>query len=125
MCICEQIWFDETQLPGIDVTRCSACQHQMRLLVQVYAPLDHQPHDRVLYIWGCNRRRCMRTQGCFRVIRAVQMNEAYARKLKKKNKPKKPPTTNVVSQPVKPSTSIGMGIGVSTSSNGTKSFSVS
>ncbi|RKP07239.1 hypothetical protein THASP1DRAFT_2631, partial [Thamnocephalis sphaerospora] len=60
-------WLDDAQKPDPTVMHCGGCNRQMRLLVQVYVPLDHRPHERVLYVWGCNHRRCMREQGCFRV----------------------------------------------------------
>ncbi|KAI8055884.1 hypothetical protein BDF22DRAFT_617915 [Syncephalis plumigaleata] len=54
------IWFDDTQIPEQRIINCGGCGNPMYLLVQVYAPLDHRPHERVIYVWGCNRRQCMR-----------------------------------------------------------------
>ncbi|RKP23945.1 hypothetical protein SYNPS1DRAFT_17869 [Syncephalis pseudoplumigaleata] len=54
------IWLDEAQKPDRQMVQCGGCGDPMYLLVQLYAPLEHRPHERVIYVWGCNRRQCMR-----------------------------------------------------------------
>ena len=42
---------------------CKNCDEQMFLLFQGYAPLKDSPYERVIYVWGCNRQRCMKRDG--------------------------------------------------------------
>ncbi|KAI8605014.1 programmed cell death protein 2 [Dissophora ornata] len=65
---------------------CEACGKNMYLLLQAYVPLEKSPYDRVVYIWACNQRLCMRKKGSFRVVRALKLNPEYAQKLEKKPK---------------------------------------
>ncbi|KAF9903262.1 hypothetical protein EC991_004034 [Linnemannia zychae] len=66
---------------------CEACGKNMYLLLQAYVPLETSPYDRVVYVWACNQRLCMRQKGSFRVVRALKLNPEYAQKLEKKAKP--------------------------------------
>ncbi|KAG0349353.1 hypothetical protein BG004_007537 [Podila humilis] len=66
---------------------CEACGKQLYLLIQAYVPLEKSAYDRVVYVWACNQRLCMRKKGSFRVARALKLNQEYAQKLEKKAKP--------------------------------------
>ncbi|KAF9932184.1 hypothetical protein FBU30_008739 [Linnemannia zychae] len=72
---------------------CKACGKNMYLLLQAYVPLETSPYDRVVYVWACNQRLCMRKEGSFRVVRALKLNSEYAQKLEKKAKPAVAPVT--------------------------------
>lgn len=80
---------------------CEACGKDMYLLLQAYVPLEKSPYDRVVYVWACNQRLCMRKKGSFRVVRALKLNPEYAQKLDKV----KPSTSQQVpaTTPAKPS----------------------
>ncbi|KAJ1670583.1 hypothetical protein EV182_008118, partial [Spiromyces aspiralis] len=53
-------------------------------LLQIYAPLENSPYDRVLYIWGCNSARCSKLPGSFKVVRGHILNRDYVLKLLRK-----------------------------------------
>ena len=37
----------------------------MYLLFQSYAPLPESAYHRVIYVWACNKRACMKKEGRF------------------------------------------------------------
>ncbi|RCH79884.1 hypothetical protein CU098_000931, partial [Rhizopus stolonifer] len=49
--------------PSSEVCHCKVCRKPMYLIFQSYAPLPDSPYHRVIYVWGCNRRACMRKEG--------------------------------------------------------------
>ncbi|CAG8586430.1 4546_t:CDS:2 [Ambispora leptoticha] len=71
-----------SSMPSFDVAICGNCGKEMFLLFQGYVPLDRSSYDRVIYVWGCNQKRCMRKSGSFRAIRAHQLNKEYAQQLR-------------------------------------------
>ncbi|CAG8495648.1 5661_t:CDS:2 [Acaulospora morrowiae] len=70
-----------------DLIVCNNCGRDMFLLFQGYVPFEDSVYDRVFYVWGCNQHRCMKRPGSFRALRSHRLNEEYARKNQKKNKP--------------------------------------
>ncbi|KAI8867438.1 hypothetical protein GQ42DRAFT_180663 [Ramicandelaber brevisporus] len=69
--------------PNAPFANCDSCSNPMVLLLQASVPLDWSPFDRVLYVWGCNRRKCMGTAGAFKAIRGHAFNKEYAATLAK------------------------------------------
>lgn len=53
-------WLPSTSIPPMSVSICLHCSEQMELLVQIFAPLDDSPFDRLLLVWGCARRPCQK-----------------------------------------------------------------
>ncbi|KAF8938084.1 hypothetical protein BGZ47_008747 [Haplosporangium gracile] len=90
------LWLSEDLPAPSKYGICEACGKNMYLLLQAYVPLETSPYDRVVYVWACNQRLCMRKKGSFRVVRALRLNAEYAQKLEKKAKP----TTPVASAPL-------------------------
>ncbi|KAG0278080.1 hypothetical protein BGZ95_004785 [Linnemannia exigua] len=81
------LWLSEDLPAPSKYGVCEACGKNMYLLLQAYVPLETSPYDRVVYVWACNQRLCMRKKGSFRVVRALKLNQEYAQKLEKKAKP--------------------------------------
>jgi hypothetical protein len=60
------------------------------LIVQIYAPLTdeqvrgREEYDRVLYIWGCPRKKCAKRS--IKAVRALKKNAEWADKLAKRRK---------------------------------------
>ncbi|KAG0277658.1 hypothetical protein BGZ96_002765 [Linnemannia gamsii] len=84
------LWLSEDLPASSKYGVCEACGKNMYLLLQAYVPLESSPYDRVVYVWACNQRLCMRKNGSFRVVRALKLNPEYAQKLEKKAKPAAP-----------------------------------
>ncbi|KAF9146232.1 hypothetical protein BG015_011648 [Linnemannia schmuckeri] len=84
------LWLSEDLPAPSKYGVCEACGKNMYLLLQAYVPLETSPYDRVVYVWACNQRLCMRKKGSFRVVRALKLNPEYAQKLEKKAKPAAP-----------------------------------
>ncbi|CAO3586806.1 unnamed protein product [Absidia cylindrospora] len=61
----------------------------MYLLCQTYVPLPDSVYHRVIYIWACNRRSCMRKEGSFSVVRSHLVDEDYLRAQQQKEAQKK------------------------------------
>ncbi|KAG0004047.1 hypothetical protein BGZ80_008730 [Entomortierella chlamydospora] len=80
-------WLDQDMPAPSKYGICGACGKNLYLILQAYVPLERSPYDRVVYVWACNQRLCMRKNGSFRVIRALKLNPEYAQKLEKKSKP--------------------------------------
>lgn len=53
-------WLPTTSIPPPSVAHCKYCDTPMELLVQIFAPLEKSPYDRVLLAWGCCRPACQR-----------------------------------------------------------------
>ncbi|KAF9288538.1 hypothetical protein BGZ68_000091 [Mortierella alpina] len=81
------LWLEDDRPAPSKYGVCEACGKDMYLLLQAYVPLEKSPYDRVVYVWACNQRLCMRKKGSFRVVRALKLNGEYAQKLEKKSKP--------------------------------------
>ncbi|KAF9985383.1 hypothetical protein BGZ75_003055 [Mortierella antarctica] len=81
------LWLEENRPAPSKYGVCEACGKDMYLLLQAYVPLEKSSYDRVVYVWACNQRLCMRKKGSFRVVRALKLNAEYAQKLEKKSKP--------------------------------------
>ncbi|KAF9103663.1 hypothetical protein BGX29_003080 [Mortierella sp. GBA35] len=81
------LWLSEDLPAPSKYGVCEACGKNMYLLLQAYVPLETSPYDRVVYVWACNQRLCMRKKGSFRVVRALKLNQEYAQRLEKKAKP--------------------------------------
>ncbi|KAF9358614.1 hypothetical protein BGX26_001306 [Mortierella sp. AD094] len=80
-------WLDQDLPAPSKYGVCGACGKSLYLILQAYVPLEKSPYDRVVYVWACNQRLCMRKNGSFRVIRALKLNAEYAQKLEKKSNP--------------------------------------
>lgn len=55
-----QAWLPLKSPPPRTVAQCNFCKQPMELLVQIFAPLEDSPHDRIMLIWGCSRAPCQR-----------------------------------------------------------------
>lgn len=53
-------WLPADSLPPPNVAQCKHCLQAMELLVQVFAPLDDSPFDRIVLVWGCARALCQK-----------------------------------------------------------------
>lgn len=53
-------WLPCKTIPPMSVSICQHCSEQMELLVQIFAPLDDSPYDRLLLVWGCARSVCQK-----------------------------------------------------------------
>jgi pre-rRNA-processing protein TSR4 len=53
-------WLPSTTIPPPNISLCLHCSQQMELLVQIFAPLDESPYDRLLLVWGCARGKCQK-----------------------------------------------------------------
>ncbi|KAL1917565.1 uncharacterized protein VTP21DRAFT_3958 [Calcarisporiella thermophila] len=81
-------WLLPGQAPSGNIIICDYCGNAIFLLLQAYVPLENSVYDRVIYVWGCNRKQCMRRDRSFRVLRAHRMDEEYAQQLARKEKEK-------------------------------------
>ncbi|KAI9203478.1 programmed cell death protein 2 [Polychytrium aggregatum] len=84
------VWFDSNILPDPEWARCGICGEPLHLVTQILAqlPSKSNQHDRVFYIFGCNKRACSIQPQSWKAIRSIK---ALKPKPKKKNKtPKKP-----------------------------------
>ncbi|KAF9970976.1 hypothetical protein BGZ65_010729, partial [Modicella reniformis] len=98
-------WLDRDLPAPSKYGACEACGKRMYLLLQAYVPLEKSPYDRVVYVWACNQRLCMRKKGSFCVVRALKLSPEYAQKLDKKAKP----ATSQASAPTVPATKPSIG----------------
>ncbi|KAI8638002.1 hypothetical protein BD408DRAFT_352675 [Parasitella parasitica] len=57
------LWLEPSKPPSVKVCECRICRKPMYLVFQSYVPLQESPYHRVLYVWACNRRSCMRKAG--------------------------------------------------------------
>jgi hypothetical protein len=58
-----QVWLEPKTPPSSKVCKCRICDKPMYLIFQSYVPLPDSPYHRTLYVWGCNKRSCMRKEG--------------------------------------------------------------
>ncbi|KAF9120316.1 hypothetical protein BGX30_003243 [Mortierella sp. GBA39] len=93
------LWLSEDLPAPSKYGVCEVCGKDMYLLLQAYVPLETSPYDRVVYVWACNQRLCMRKEGSFRVVRALKLNPEYAQKLEKKAKPAAPVASAPLANP--------------------------
>ncbi|KAI8884450.1 hypothetical protein K501DRAFT_182162 [Backusella circina FSU 941] len=56
-------WLAPEIRPSTKVCHCKLCKRPMYLIFQSYVPLPDSIYHRVLYVWACNRRACMRKEG--------------------------------------------------------------
>ncbi|PVU97904.1 hypothetical protein BB559_001855 [Furculomyces boomerangus] len=70
-----------TEIPTSEFAHCGNCNDLMILLFQIYAPLENSPFERVLYLWGCTKKSCMKNPNSFKAIRGQYINKEYLRKL--------------------------------------------
>ncbi|KAK9717259.1 hypothetical protein K7432_006346 [Basidiobolus ranarum] len=92
------IWLNNSNPVSEDTALCLSCRSPMFLLLQAYVPHDWSAYHRVLYVWGCNKRRCMQKPGCFRVFRGHLVDESFYQKLKQKEA-KKTKAKSTVNKP--------------------------
>ncbi|KAI8352095.1 programmed cell death protein 2 [Blakeslea trispora] len=83
------LWLEPSKPPSFQTCRCKVCQKPMYLIFQSYAPLPDSPYHRVLYVWGCNRRACMRKEGSFSVLRSHVVDQAYLKAQRQKEEEKR------------------------------------
>ncbi|KAI9259369.1 hypothetical protein BY458DRAFT_440403 [Sporodiniella umbellata] len=57
------LWLDPDRPMASEYCQCKVCGDWMYLLFQSYAPLVDSAYHRVLYVWGCNKRACMKKEG--------------------------------------------------------------
>ncbi|OMJ25486.1 Programmed cell death protein 2 [Smittium culicis] len=85
---------NNTIFPQGNILKCDNCASLMLLIFQIYAPLPDSPYERFIYLWGCNKKDCMKAQGSFKVIRGHLLNKDYLEKLSKTKNKKKPSKSN-------------------------------
>ncbi|CAO3677819.1 unnamed protein product [Rhizopus microsporus] len=61
----------------------------MYLLFQSYAPLPESAYHRVIYVWACNKRACMKKEGSFKVVRSHIIDEVYLKAQRQKEEEKR------------------------------------
>ncbi|KAJ8663169.1 hypothetical protein O0I10_001346 [Lichtheimia ornata] len=83
------VWLDAEKLPSPKVLECGNCRRPMYLIFQGYVPLADSPYHRVIYVWGCNQRLCMRKEGSFSVLRSHLVDPEYLAAQKKKEEEKR------------------------------------
>ncbi|KAI9314220.1 programmed cell death protein 2 [Dichotomocladium elegans] len=85
------IWLDPERPPSPEILTCKICKKPKYLIFQGYAPLNNSAYHRVIYVWGCNNRGCMRKEGSFSVLRSHLVDPEYlaAQKRKEEEKRKK------------------------------------
>ncbi|KAI7897925.1 programmed cell death protein 2 [Cokeromyces recurvatus] len=83
------VWLDPKSPPSSKVCKCHNCGDPMYLIFQSYAPLSDSPYHRVFYVWGCNKRSCMRKEGSFSVIRSHMIDEGYLKAQRQKEEEKR------------------------------------
>ncbi|ORZ03809.1 hypothetical protein BCR43DRAFT_430779 [Syncephalastrum racemosum] len=54
------IWLQPDTPPSKSVCTCKNCGQLQYLIFQGYVPLPESIYHRVIYVWACNRRECMR-----------------------------------------------------------------
>ncbi|KAI7849289.1 hypothetical protein BDC45DRAFT_448833 [Circinella umbellata] len=57
------VWLQLDFAPPSEYLKCGICKQAMYLLFQGYVPLPNSIYHRVIYVWACNRRLCMRKEG--------------------------------------------------------------
>ncbi|KAI8145021.1 hypothetical protein BJV82DRAFT_45042 [Fennellomyces sp. T-0311] len=62
------VWLNNHHPVPSDHYQCGVCRKPMYLLFQGYVPLATSMYHRVIYVWACNRRLCMRKAGRCAVI---------------------------------------------------------
>ncbi|KAI8340969.1 programmed cell death protein 2 [Choanephora cucurbitarum] len=83
------LWLEPSKPPSSQLCHCKVCRKPMYLIFQSYAPLPDSPYHRVLYVWGCNRRACMRKEGSFSVLRSHVVDQAYLKAQRQKEEEKR------------------------------------
>ncbi|KAF1806252.1 programmed cell death protein 2 [Mucor lusitanicus] len=83
------VWLEPSKPPSSKVCECRICHNPMYLIFQSYVPLQESPYHRVLYVWACNRRSCMRKEGSFSVIRSHVVDPAYLKAQRQKEEEKR------------------------------------
>ncbi|GAA5795112.1 programmed cell death protein 2 [Helicostylum pulchrum] len=83
------VWLDPKTPPSSKVCQCRVCGDSMYLIFQSYVPLPDSPYHRVLYVWGCNKRSCMRKEGSFSVVRSQVVDQTYLKAQRQKEEEKR------------------------------------
>ncbi|KAF7732478.1 hypothetical protein EC973_003223 [Apophysomyces ossiformis] len=83
------VWLLSDKPPSSELCRCRICNQWMYLIFQGYVPLPDSVYHRVIYVWACNRRACMRKPGSFTVLRSQLVDEEYLEVQRKKEKKRK------------------------------------
>ncbi|KAI9480630.1 MAG: programmed cell death protein 2 [Benjaminiella poitrasii] len=83
------VWLDPKSPPSSNVCKCRICGDYMYLIFQSYASLPESSYHRVLYVWACNKRSCMRKEGSFNVIRSHMVDQEYLKKQRQKEEEKR------------------------------------
>ncbi|KAI8977137.1 programmed cell death protein 2 [Mycotypha africana] len=83
------IWLDPKTPPSSQICHCKICKQPMYLIFQTYAPLPDSPYHRVMYVWACNKRSCMRKEGSFKVLRSHLVDEVYLKAQRQKEAEKR------------------------------------
>ncbi|KAI9284782.1 programmed cell death protein 2 [Umbelopsis sp. AD052] len=78
------IWLIDHQHPDSDIQICGSCQNPMYLIFQGYVPLENSIYHRVMYVWACNRRICIKKPGSIKALRAHLVDPEYLKQLQKK-----------------------------------------
>ncbi|KAI9493103.1 programmed cell death protein 2 [Zychaea mexicana] len=84
-------WLQSDHAPPLKFLLCGVCKRPMYLIFQGYVPLAASIYHRVIYVWACNRRLCMRKEGSFSVVRSHLVDPEYlaANRRKEEEKRKK------------------------------------
>ncbi|KAI8394192.1 programmed cell death protein 2 [Radiomyces spectabilis] len=105
------IWLQPDQPPSSSICRCDICHEWMYLVFQGYVPLPKSAFHRVLYLWICNRRSCMRKPGSFKVLRSHLVDPQYLKAQRKKEEEKRKQEAKKLEQQQKAANMFGAGQG--------------
>ncbi|KAI9277022.1 programmed cell death protein 2 [Phascolomyces articulosus] len=83
------VWLQSGFAPPAEYLKCGICRQSMYLLFQGYVPLANSIYHRVIYVWACNRRLCMRKEGSFTVVRSHLVDPEYLAAHRKKEEEKR------------------------------------
>ncbi|PHZ10866.1 uncharacterized protein RHIMIDRAFT_239009 [Rhizopus microsporus ATCC 52813] len=83
------VWLDPKHPPSAEYCTCRICGDLMYLLFQSYAPLPESAYHRVVYVWACNKRACMKKEGSFKIVRSHIVDEVYLKAQRQKEEEKR------------------------------------
>ncbi|KAI8819497.1 uncharacterized protein EV422DRAFT_534952 [Fimicolochytrium jonesii] len=75
------VWFTPHRPPPATWSTCTSCTAPLFLIAQLLAQrAEFDKPDRVLYIFGCNRRMCGAREGSWRCVKAVKRRRERVRR---------------------------------------------
>lgn len=67
----QPIWLHRESPADKSLYTCQNCKRLMKMLVQVYAPLEDTVYDRCIYVFACTEPKCRRVPGSVRAFRGI------------------------------------------------------